>query len=115
KELWKRAKEQLPSVQKLLAEYKDDVDVFEVPVEEGVQQVSWGLKKIARLLLERRFVVEIALDATYNMNALHLELYCVLSEHDGEGFPLSYCLLSTATAISPQKHTNALKNWTTHL
>ncbi|EEB88766.1 hypothetical protein MPER_13221 [Moniliophthora perniciosa FA553] len=63
-ELWKRAKEQLPSVLKLLAEYKDDVDVFEVATEEGVQQVCWGLKKIARPLLAKKFLIEIALDAT---------------------------------------------------
>ena len=59
--LWKRAKEQLLSAETLLREFEDDVDVFDVPVEEGVEQLCWGMKKIGEKL--RGKVVEIGIDA----------------------------------------------------
>jgi len=34
-----------------------------------------------------------------------------MGEHDNAGFPLSYCLLSTATAIDQGKQTKALSAW----
>ena len=34
-----------------------------------------------------------------------------MAEHDNAGFPLSYCLLSTATAINDGKRTKALEAW----
>ena len=34
-----------------------------------------------------------------------------MGEHDNTGFPLTYCLLSTATAIDQGKHTKALSAW----
>ena len=42
------------------------------------------------------------------MNEANLELYSLLGELDNAGFPLTYCLLSTATAISSHKQTIAL-------
>lgn len=48
---------------------------------------------------------------TDNTNSKHLELYSVMAEHDNAGFPLSYCLLSTATAIDQRKRTKALTAW----
>ena len=44
-------------------------------------------------------------------NCRHLELYSVMAEHDGSGYPLANCLLSTATSIEIGKHTKALKAW----
>lgn len=38
-----------------------------------------------------------------------------MAEHDNAGFPLTYCLLSTATAIDNQKRLKALVAWTTCL
>ncbi|KAF8229248.1 hypothetical protein L208DRAFT_1200603, partial [Tricholoma matsutake] len=35
---------------------------------------------------------------TDNTNSKHLELYSIMSEYDNAGFPMTYCLLSTATA-----------------
>jgi hypothetical protein len=46
-----------------------------------------------------------------NTNSKHLELYSVLGEFDNAGFPLSYCLLSTAMSIEIGKHTIALRKW----
>jgi hypothetical protein len=125
--LWKKDEQQLPSVEKLLAEYPDDVDVFQVPKVDGVEQLCWGMKRISGQLKGK--VVEIGHDATCaylcadgrnlvltsipdNTNSKHLELYSILGEHDNAGFPLSYCLLSTATAIDIGKHTKALTAWT---
>ena len=36
----------------------------------------------------------------------------MMAEHDNAGFPLTYCLLSTATAIDHQKWMKALVAWT---
>ena len=38
-----------------------------------------------------------------------------MAEHDNAGFPLSYCLLSTATASHIHKRRNALNAWAKHL
>jgi hypothetical protein len=63
REYWHRDKEQLPSAQKLLAEFGDDVDIFEpVDVPDGVEILAWGMKRIAEPL--KRKVVEIGIDAT---------------------------------------------------
>jgi hypothetical protein len=42
------------------------------------------------------------------MNSKHLELYSVMAEFDNVGFPISYSLLSTATAIDDGKRMHAL-------
>ena len=47
------------------------------------------------------------------MNSRNLELYSIIAEHDNASYPLSYCLLSTATAIKPKKRIRALSNWIT--
>jgi hypothetical protein len=60
--LWKKDQLQLPSARKLLLEFKNEVDVFEIPVAEGIEQLCWGMKKIASRL--RGKVVEIGIDAT---------------------------------------------------
>lgn len=38
-----------------------------------------------------------------------------MTEYDNVGFPLSYCLLSTASSISNQKRTKAIQKWLTAL
>jgi len=48
---------------------------------------------------------------TDNTNAKDLELYTVMGEHDNIGSPLAYCLLSTATAITPRKQKIALQSF----
>jgi hypothetical protein len=60
---WHRDDAQLPSAQKLLGEYGDDVDIFElVNLPDGVEILAWGMKRIAEPLRGR--VVEISIDAT---------------------------------------------------
>lgn len=51
------------------------------------------------------------LEAADNTNNKHLELYCVMAELHGAGYPLSYCMLSTQTAIDIGKRTKALTAW----
>jgi hypothetical protein len=62
KTLWRKDEQQLPSAEKLLAECPDDVDVFEVPKVDGIEQLCWGMKWISNQLKEK--VVEIGLDVT---------------------------------------------------
>jgi hypothetical protein len=60
---WHRDNMQLPSAKKLLAEYRDDVDIFvPVGVPEGVEMLAWGMKQITEPLQGK--VVEIGMDAT---------------------------------------------------
>ncbi|KAJ7238382.1 hypothetical protein C8J57DRAFT_1566088 [Mycena rebaudengoi] len=107
---WRRDDAQLPSAEKLLHEHGDDVDVFRPEdVPEGVEMLCWGMKKIAGPL--RGKIVEIGVDATYNTNSKHLELYSIIGEYDNTGFPLSYLLLSTASSIDQAKRRRALTAW----
>ncbi|KAF7799214.1 hypothetical protein EIP86_010446 [Pleurotus ostreatoroseus] len=107
--LWKRDPQQLPSAKLLIEEFPDDVDIFDIKPADGVEQLCWGMKRIAAEL--RGKVVEIGLDATFNTNSKHLELYSIMAEHDNAGYPLSYCLLSTASSMDVKKRTKALSAW----
>ena len=60
--LWKRDMDQLTSAKKLLTEFSHDVDVLDVAVEDGVEQLCWAMKRILTDL--RGKVVELGLDAT---------------------------------------------------
>ena len=60
--LWKRDQYQLPSAKMLLNAYPEDVDLFDVPAVDGVEQLCWGMKKVMGLL--KGAVVEIGIDAT---------------------------------------------------
>jgi len=63
-----------------MSEPFDDVDIFEPEdVPEGVEMLCWGMKKIAAPSGD-----------TDNTNSKHLELYSIMAEQDGAGFPLSY-------------------------
>ncbi|KAJ6586656.1 hypothetical protein B0H10DRAFT_1832240 [Mycena sp. CBHHK59/15] len=107
---WRFDDDQLLSTKKLLEEHTDDVDIFEPQdIPEGMEMVCWGMKNIATPLKGK--VVEIGVDATYNTNSKHLELYSIMAEQDGAGFPLSYLLLSTATSIDQGKRRRALTAW----
>ncbi|EAU90664.2 hypothetical protein CC1G_03933 [Coprinopsis cinerea okayama7 len=109
---WYRAEQQLESVTILLGEsrFHDDIDVFQLSdVPDGVDIVAWGMKKIAGSL--EGSIVEIGMDATYNTNSKHLELYSIMAEYDNAGYPLCYCLLTTATAIDQKKRTKSLASF----
>ncbi|KAJ7078765.1 hypothetical protein C8R43DRAFT_910298, partial [Mycena crocata] len=109
-EYWRRDDDQLLSTKKLLAEHPEEVDVFEPEdLPEGVEMISWGMKKIANKV--KGEIVEVGVDATYDTNSKHLELYSIMGEHDNAGFPISYCLLSTASSMDQGKRTKALTAW----
>jgi hypothetical protein len=60
---WQRDELQLPSAKKLLAEYPEEVDVFDVGgIPEDVEILAWGMKRITTRL--KGHVVEIGMDAT---------------------------------------------------
>jgi len=50
-----------------------------------------------------------------NTNSKHLELYSIMGEYDNAGFPSTYCLLSTATAIDTGKKKKAIAAWSQFL
>jgi hypothetical protein len=66
--LWRRDKDQLKSAGLLLDELRDDVDVFQIETAEGVEQICWGMKKIAGWVKGK--VVEVAIDATCKCSGL---------------------------------------------
>lgn len=60
--LWKRDQYQLSSAETLLKGSSSNVDIFDIKVSEGVEQLCWGMKNVASRL--RGMVVEIGIDAT---------------------------------------------------
>jgi hypothetical protein len=52
---------QLSSVELLLKKFPDEVEIFDIEVVEGVEQLAWGMKKILESLKGK--VVEIGIDA----------------------------------------------------
>ena len=44
--LWKKDKMQLPSMEMLLQEDREDVDVFNIEIADSIGQLCWGMKKI---------------------------------------------------------------------
>ncbi|KAI5981987.1 hypothetical protein F5J12DRAFT_788454 [Pisolithus orientalis] len=101
--LWKKDTNQLTSARTLLDECSNEVDIFDMKIPDGVEQICWGMKKISGMLEGK--AVEIALDATYNTNAKHLELYSVLAEYDNAGFPLIWQKL-----VCPSQYGHQLKS-----
>lgn len=70
--LWKRDRMQLISAKKLLEEYQDDVDTFDLPEIDGVEQLAWGMKKIIGALQGK--IVEVAIDATCKFQSYNYKL-----------------------------------------
>ena len=63
KMLWKRDPDPMTSASKLLREYSSEIDLFDdIPREEGVEQLCFGLRKVLEGLKGK--IIEIALDAT---------------------------------------------------
>ena len=123
--LWKRSRDQLPSVRLLLEELQSNVAILDLPGMDGVDQVMWVMKSILGLLQGK--IVEIGMDTTCerlsehqtastnnkyidNTDSHHLELYTILREYNNTGFPLSYCLLTTAMSIK-EKTENVQKHY----
>ena len=46
-----------------------------------------------------------------NTNSKHLELYSTMGKYNNAGFPMTYCLLSTATAIDLGKRKKLIIAW----
>jgi len=46
-----------------------------------------------------------------NTNAKDLELYAIMGEYDNTGIPLAYCLLSTASSLTPGKRKLSLTSF----
>ena len=62
-ELWKwKPENQMESAMILLRESNDVTDLFVLEVEDGVNQLAWGMKKIAHLL--RVGIIKVRIDAT---------------------------------------------------
>ncbi|KIJ40720.1 hypothetical protein M422DRAFT_256416 [Sphaerobolus stellatus SS14] len=111
--LWKCAEDQIDSATALLKEMYDEADILKVETVEGVTALGWGLKRVSQCLQGK--IVEIAIDATYNTNVKDMELYSVLAEQDNSSIPLAYCLLTTASSITPGKRKKALESFMTSL
>ncbi|KAG7089710.1 hypothetical protein E1B28_011365 [Marasmius oreades] len=116
KVLWRRENDQMMSAKRLLEELQDarEVDVFTTVSVEGIEQLAWGMKKIVKQLTGYS-IVEIGIDVTFNTNSKGLELYGVLGEYDGGGYPLAYCLLSTAQSTVVKKRIHALEHFALQL
>lgn len=69
KMLWKQNNEQLVSVKALLGELWDDAAILDLPGVEGVEQITWMMKKVMLLLQGK--IVKIGMDATCEMQSEH--------------------------------------------
>src|ERR1700754_557818 len=76
-----------------------------------LKRSAWMLH-VCALTVNLCFGTDSFIDGT---NDKHLELYSIIAEHDNTGFPLSYCLLSTATSLELKKRTKALISWASKL
>lgn len=56
-------------------------------------------------------MVQLLMREIDNTNSKDLELYSIMAEHDNAGFPMTYCLLLTATAIDLGKWKLAIAAW----
>lgn len=71
-ELWKRKPEnQMESATILLKESDDVTDLFALEVEDGVDQLVWGMKKISHLL--GAGIIEVGIDATCECGGLPVD------------------------------------------
>lgn len=59
--LWKRDDQQLWSAEILLHGYSSEVDMFDLPKADGVEQLAWGVKKVSDKLQGK--VVEVGINA----------------------------------------------------
>ena len=76
-ELWKRKPEnQLELATILLKELNDITDLFVLEVDDGVDQLAWGMKKIACLL--GAGIIEVGIDATCEYDEATLNLWAYL-------------------------------------
>ena len=83
---------------------------FNVDIPDEVEMLAWGMKRIVEPLKRKnveiggriqhtcvmRSVLILGIDSTMSK---HLELYSTISEYENARFPMTYCLLSTATVI----------------
>jgi hypothetical protein len=73
--LWKRDDDPIISAKSLLQGWKDDVDLFDLALENDVIGMAWGIKNVAQRV--QGMIVEIALDATcesFSSNFLFTDL-----------------------------------------
>jgi hypothetical protein len=64
KVLWRRNDNQMESAKQLLEELRDEVDLLNLQVMEGVEQLAFGLKLINNKLKKLGNIQEIRMDAT---------------------------------------------------
>ena len=76
---WKRnPKDQMDSARQLLQEFGEEVDVFEVDEEKGVDQLAWGMRTIAMKI--GTSLIEVGLDATCKLLLICSLLSTLLTE-----------------------------------
>jgi hypothetical protein len=60
--LWKIEEDPLHSGRKLLGQWSNEVDLFDLQLPDGVIALGWGIRSIANRI--KHLVIEVALDAT---------------------------------------------------
>ncbi|KAF8226953.1 hypothetical protein L208DRAFT_1406196 [Tricholoma matsutake] len=86
---WRLDNDQVKSAIKLLEHVNDiDIEIIPVPTEAGISSLAFGFKNILADYGEE--LHEIAVDSTWQTNALSYELYAVMGEADGRALPLAF-------------------------
>ena len=68
----------MDSARQLLQEFGEEVDVFEVDEEKGVDQLAWGMRTIAMKI--GTSLIEVGLDATCKLLLICSLLSTLLTE-----------------------------------
>lgn len=93
--IWRKDSDQFKSAVKLLT---DKQHTFKEYISGNVRGLTIYIEEtISRLAPTTK---EVAIDSTFGTNNAGMELFAVLAEYDGAGFPLAYCFCQTM-ALEP--------------
>ncbi|KAH8922378.1 hypothetical protein BT69DRAFT_1220360, partial [Atractiella rhizophila] len=106
---WQLDPDSRTSAFKLLEE-QEGIDVLSIGLEaNGVEAYAFLDREMVKELGPT--LVEAAMDATYKTNKENLELFTVMAEVDGMGFPLGYMLLSATEKLVPHVKTEGIRRF----
>lgn len=107
---WKLAEDQMESAIKLLGNNEDKMEKIPVAVP-GVNALGFSFPNA---MAKHAGTTEIGMDATYKTNQKNMELFSVIANMDGVGFPLGYLLLSATEEIKAHDKTKAIEQFCRH-
>lgn len=94
---WRLHVDPIVSATQLLSRYPNDYEYCSLGQESGITGLAFFPKVIIRAAREAK---ELAMDSTFGTNSAGMELYGVLAEIDGAGYPIAYCFVTSKSGNS---------------